>query len=125
MLWIPHQGGDNLRRGSLLEFPDDADGCLGGFRFNEQVKVLGHQHPAQEEQAAFLADLAQRLNKRTAEMLAGEEPVTPVGAGGDELQLAGWEMTSANGHMTDMGRLGQKRESQGCALRQPALRPKG
>ena len=121
MLLIPEEGGDNLLRRSFLEFPDDADGFLRGLRLNEQVEVFGHQYPAQEEKAGFLANLAQSFDERPAETLAREEPVTPIGAGGDELHLAMWKMPSVNRHMTDIGGGGQERESQGFALRQPYL----
>ena len=35
MVSIPGEGGDNLLRGPLLEFPHETDGSCGGFGFDQ------------------------------------------------------------------------------------------
>jgi hypothetical protein len=45
---VPVEGGDNLLGGALLHFPQEAGGGCGGLGSNQEVKVLGHQHPAEE-----------------------------------------------------------------------------
>ena len=110
LVLIPGEGGDNLLRGALLQLLHEADDSLGRFRFNQQVKVLRHQHPADQEEAGFLAELTQRLDKGPAKALTREEPAAAIGAGGNELQLAGLEMASIDRHERNIGGRGQGRE---------------
>jgi hypothetical protein len=119
---IPGKRGENLLCRSLLELLPEADGGCGGLGSNLEVKVTGHQHPADQEDSGLLAELAQRLNQGPAEALAGKEPAATIGACGDKLPLAGLKMASVDRHERNIGGRGPKRESQGCArlMRQPA-----
>jgi hypothetical protein len=69
---LPGEGGDNQLGGSLLQLAHEVDSILGGCGFDQQMKVLGHHYPADQEESGFVADLAQRLNKRPTEALTGE-----------------------------------------------------
>ncbi len=91
-------GGDNLRRGALFEFSPGGDGGRGGLGFDQQRKVLGHQHPAELKGPGFLADLAQGPDQGPTEALTGAEAAAAIGAGGHELQPARRELASPDRH---------------------------
>ena len=91
----------DLRGGALLPFLHEADGSLGGLGPNQQVKVLGHEHPSQQEESRFLAELAQSLDPGPAEALTPQEPGAAISAGGYKLQLARLETaTTHNGFLS-------------------------
>ena len=120
MILLPGQGGDNLLGGALLEFLQEAHGSFGGLGSDQQVKVLGHEHPADQKESGFLADLPQSLDKSPAEALTRKEAAAAIGAGGDELHLPTLEMASVDGHTKNIGGHGPKRESQSWARSAPA-----
>jgi hypothetical protein len=120
MVLIPGQGGDNLLRRPLFEFLHEANHGFGGLGSDQQVKVIGHQHPADQQESGFLAELAQRLDENPAGALTRKQPTAAIGAGGDELQLARLQMASIDRHTRNIGGFGQSRESQSCARSAPA-----
>jgi hypothetical protein len=121
LVLIAREGGDNLLCGPLLQFAHKADGLPSGLGLNQQMKVLGHQNPTQQEKLGFLTKLAKRLYECPAETLTREEPAAAVSARGDELQLARREMTSVNGHTRiSVGEVENMNRRAGLALRQPA-----
>ena len=105
-------GQDGTDRGyPLLQILHEVDNSLGGFRFDQQMEVLRHQDPADQEEAGFLTELAEGLDKSSAKALTREEAATAISAGGNELQLAGLEMASIDRHNRDIGGYGQRPES--------------
>ena len=60
---------------------------LPAFLFVEDVEVIRHQHPTEEQEFQLLAHFLDPLNKTTAKPLGEEEGRPPIGTGGDELQL--------------------------------------
>jgi hypothetical protein len=118
---IPGKRGENLLCRSLLELLHEVDGGCGGLGSNQEVKVIGHRHPADQEESGLLAELAQRLNQGPAEALAGKEPAATIGACGDKLQLAGLKMASLDMKGISAGMALNVSRMAGLALRQPAL----
>ena len=57
---VAGEDGDDLLRRPPFEFPHEAD----GDGTNQQVKMIGHQDPAVQEESGFLAQLAQDLDER-------------------------------------------------------------
>jgi hypothetical protein len=57
MRWILSQERDNLLRGPFLELLHEAAGALGRFGLDQQVKVLWHQNPANEQKTRLLPKL--------------------------------------------------------------------
>jgi hypothetical protein len=50
-----------------------AAGALGGLGLDQQVKVLRHQNPADQQQALLLPICTENLDEREAEALTIEE----------------------------------------------------
>jgi hypothetical protein len=122
MVLIPRQGGDNLLRRTLLQFLHEADGSFGRFGSNQEMKVIGHKDPAHQPKSGFLPPLAKNVDKRRAESLATEEPITAIGTRGDELQLSTLEMASIDWHRTLLSTDAKRNVNRRAelALRQPA-----
>ena len=115
---------DNPLCGSLLQLLPEAAGALGRFRLDQQMKVLGHQNPADQQKARLLPKLPQNLNEVATETVTIEELRATIGAGSEKLQLPGFKMASVHGHDDYSIRpwTGWKlAEAQSCALRQPAV----
>jgi very-short-patch-repair endonuclease len=53
----------------------------------EQMEMLGHQHPSEQAEILLLSKLNESLNKMRAETVGIELTTTAVGAGGDEVQV--------------------------------------
>ena len=62
----------------------------------------------------------QDLTERPQEALASKQPAAAIGAGGNKLQLAGRKMASIDWHTRNIGRQGERRESQRWARSAPA-----
>ena len=86
MILIPGEGGDNLLRGSLLEFRHEADGIRSGLGLNQPVKMARHQHPARQEEPGFPADRMQSFAKGPAEPLTRKLADAAIVAGGGPAQ---------------------------------------
>jgi len=71
----------------LFEFLDDPRSRFGGLRFQEEMEVLRHQDPADEQAIHLLPDFLEALDEVVAEALGKENGRPPVGAGGGELQF--------------------------------------
>jgi len=81
-------------------------GALCGLRWEEKMKVLGHENPAHQQEAQRLAELPQHVDEIAPERLDFEKPHAAISAAGDELQFRGTEIA-------------QIYKPQSCALRQP------
>src|SRR5208337_4378936 len=74
--------------GRLLFQPlQDEGGGLGGLRLEQQMEMVRHQHPADEQKIQLLTHLLEPLDKTVAKTLGEKNGRTAVGAGGDKLQL--------------------------------------
>ena len=116
------EGGDDLLCRALLQFLHEADRGFRRVGTNQPVKMLGHQHPADEKEPRFLPELAQRVDEDGAESLASKQAVATIGAGGEELQFPPREVASTHGHArlsADAGANVSRRAE--LALRQPAI----
>jgi len=88
-------------RGSLLQLPHEAAGSLGGLGpwwLDQQMEVLWHEHPADEEEIRLLPKLPPDLDQGAAEAVAVKEFKAAVSTGGDKLPFAGLKMASLDGH---------------------------
>ena len=115
------EGGDDLLCRALLQFLPEADGGFRRVGTNQKVKMIGHQHSADEKESRFLPQLAQRVDKDGAESLASKQAVATIGTRRNELQLPTLEMTPINWHANlsaDSGANVSRRAE--LALRQPA-----
>jgi hypothetical protein len=56
-------------------------------------EVLGHQNPADQQEAQRLAELPQHVDKIAPKTLAFKKLHAPISAAGDELWLPGPEIT--------------------------------
>ncbi len=122
MLRAVTPSGNDPLGGSLLQFLHEAAGSLGGHRLDQQVEVLRHEQPADEEETCLLPNLPQDLDKSAAEAVAVRELKAAVSIGCDKLHFAGLKMASIDGHEPRMSAKQRKgvTESQSFALRQPA-----
>jgi hypothetical protein len=73
-------------------------GLLGRLRCNQQMKVLWHQNPADQQETRLWSKFAQDLHKIPAEAVIGKERVPAIGTGGQKLQLARLEVAWIKGH---------------------------
>ena len=55
----------------------------------EQMEVIGHQHPADEQEFHLLPQPLEPSDKAAAKTLGEEKGRAPIGAGGDKLQFSG------------------------------------
>jgi|GEM_PF-2474638 len=65
------------------------------------MKGLGHQNPADQQEAQRLAELPLLVDKIAAERLAFKKPHAPISAAADELQLPRAEITPVDRHNTE------------------------
>jgi hypothetical protein len=90
--------GDSPLGRALLQLLHEGTGLLGRLGFNQQVKVLWHQNPADQQETRLWSKFAQELHKIPAEAVTGKERVPAIGTGGQKLQLAGLEVAWIKGH---------------------------
>ena len=98
---IVSQSRNDPLRGSLLQLPHEAAGSLGGLGpwwLDQQMEVLWHEHPADEEEIRLLPKLPPDLDQGAAEAVAVKEFKAAVSTGGDKLPFAGLKMASLDGH---------------------------
>lgn len=89
---------ENPLCGSLLQPLHEAAGALGRFRLDQQMKVLGHQDPADQQKARHLPKLPQNLDEVATETVTIEELRATIGAGSEKLPLPGFKMAPVHGH---------------------------
>ena len=90
-------GGDDLLCRALLQLLPEAERGLRRVGTNQQVKIIEHQHPADEKESRFLPQWAQRVDEDGAESLASKQAVATIGTRRNELQLPTLEMAPING----------------------------
>jgi len=71
----------------LFEFLDDHGSGFGRLGFEEQVKVLGHQDPANEQAVHLLPHFFELLDETLTEAGRTKDLRPAVSAAGDELQF--------------------------------------
>ena len=125
VLLVSGQDRDDLPRASFLQFLEDGAGALGRLRLDQEVKVLRHQNPANQQEARLFSQLAQDFNKQAAQAQTVEKPPAAIDAGSNKLQLAGCEITSGGRHGgVSIPHRDAKRRASLCAshaLRQPRI----
>ena len=73
----------------LFKFLNDQRGRFGGLWFQQQMEVLGHQDPADEQAVHLIPDFLQTLDEVMTEAWGEENGRPAIGAGGDELSSPG------------------------------------
>ncbi len=78
MLLMLTQSRNDPLSSSPLQFLHEAAGSLGGLGLDQQVEMLRHEHPADEEETCLLPNLPQHLNKGASEAVAVKKLQTAV-----------------------------------------------
>src|SRR2546422_3600615 len=107
MLILGKRRKDALGR-ALLEFLHDPAGALGGFRLDQQVKMVRHEDPTDQQKSHLGAKPPEDLNEDPAQRRAAlcashavtlEESRTAISAAGEELKLPRCKMALEGRHV--------------------------
>ncbi len=104
---------DDLECRSSLRFLHDPAGAVCGFGFDQKVKMLRHQHPADQKESHLGAKPLQNFHEVFAQAVALKKLRPAIGAARDELQLSRMKVASIKRH--DAGKYNAKTQSERSA----------
>src|ERR1039458_9643126 len=64
----------------LLQPPQDQESGVGGLGLDQQMKMLGHEHPADQQEMPLLPHFLKALDKTATESVGEEECRAMLGA---------------------------------------------